>query len=109
LSAKGLTDDEYESLRFQAGISKNDSLTSQFATSNEEGLMLQITTSNRSRGGRRYLPYVFTEYGALMAANVFYDPTTIQNPKSKIQNRKMLPPDKPKGGIGFVETTKRKG
>ena len=28
----------------------------------------QIADSNR-RGGRRYLPYVFTEHGALMAAH----------------------------------------
>lgn len=41
-----LTDEEFESLRFQIG------------------------TSNETRGGRRYLPYVFTEHGALMAANI---------------------------------------
>jgi len=40
-----LTPREYQSLRFQ------------FATSN-------------TRGGRRYLPYVFTEHGALMLGNV---------------------------------------
>jgi hypothetical protein len=33
-------------------------------------LRSQIATSKEGRGGRRYLPYVFTEYGALMAANV---------------------------------------
>jgi len=33
-----------------------------------ESLRSQIATSNR--GGRRYLPYVFSEYGALMLANV---------------------------------------
>ncbi len=41
-----LTKEEYESLTFQIGISK------------------------KGRGGRRYLPYVFTEHGALMAANI---------------------------------------
>jgi hypothetical protein len=33
-------------------------------------LRSQFATSNIGRGGRRYLPYVFTEPGAIMAANV---------------------------------------
>jgi phage regulator Rha-like protein len=33
-------------------------------------LRCQIGTSNRGRGGRRYPPFVFTEHGAVMAANV---------------------------------------
>ena len=33
-------------------------------------LKFQIGISNKGRGGRRYLPYAFTEYGAVMAANV---------------------------------------
>ena len=39
---------------------------------NEEfkALMLQIATSKKGRGGRRKLPLVFTEHGAIMAANV---------------------------------------
>ncbi len=32
-------------------------------------LRSQIVIS-KSRGGRRYMPYVFTEHGAIMAANV---------------------------------------
>ncbi len=35
-----------------------------------ESLRSQIATSNPGRGGRRYLPFVFTEHGAVMAANV---------------------------------------
>ena len=35
-----------------------------------DSLMLQIATSKRGRGGRRKLPLVFTEHGAIMAANV---------------------------------------
>jgi ORF6N domain len=31
-------------------------------------LRSQIATSKKSRGGRRYTPYAFTEHGALMAA-----------------------------------------
>jgi hypothetical protein len=33
-------------------------------------LRLQFATSKKERGGRRYLPYVFTEHGAIMAATV---------------------------------------
>lgn len=32
--------------------------------------MLQNATSKKGRGGRRKLPFAFTEYGAVMAANV---------------------------------------
>jgi len=32
--------------------------------------MLQFATSKGGRGGRRKLPLVFTEHGAIMAANV---------------------------------------
>jgi hypothetical protein len=40
-------------------------------TSNEyEALRLQSATSKSRRGGRRYLPFVFTEHGAIMAASV---------------------------------------
>src|SRR5262245_32926363 len=35
-----------------------------------DSLMLQIATSNRGRGGPRKPPLVFTEHGAIMAANV---------------------------------------
>lgn len=41
-----------------------------FQLSPEEfaALRSQIATSNTGRGGRRYLPWVFTEHGAVMAA-----------------------------------------
>ena len=43
-------------------------------TSDEETLRSQIVTSKTEakdgRGGRRYLPWAFTEHGALMAANI---------------------------------------
>jgi phage regulator Rha-like protein len=42
-----------------------------------ETLRCQIGISNRSRGGRRYLPYVFTEHGAIMAAMVLYSPRAV--------------------------------
>ena len=35
-----------------------------------DSLMLHFATSKGSRGGRRKLPLVFTEHGAIMAANI---------------------------------------
>lgn len=58
-----LTVEETIALRCQSGISKR-----------ETGAGLMKT----GRGGRRYLPYVFTEHGALMAANVLDSPRAVQ-------------------------------
>ena len=41
-------------------------------------LRRQIGTSNTGRGGRRYLPYVFTEHGAVMLASVLNSPTAVE-------------------------------
>ena len=35
-----------------------------------ESLRFQIGTSNTSRGGRRYMPYVFSEHGVAMLSSV---------------------------------------
>lgn len=43
-----------------------------------QGLMLQIATSKKGRGGRRKLPLVFTEHGAIMAANVLNSRRAVQ-------------------------------
>ncbi len=48
-----LSQDEFASLRYQIGTSKN-------------------------RGGRRYAPYAFTEHGAIMAAGVLNTPRAIE-------------------------------
>lgn len=50
-----------------------------FRLSQEEfkALMYQIGTSNK-RGGRRKLPYAFTEHGAVMAASVLNSPRAVQ-------------------------------
>ena len=40
-------------------------------------LRLQNATSN-GRGGRRYMPYAFTEHGAIMAATVLNSPQAVQ-------------------------------
>ncbi|MBI4566492.1 MAG: ORF6N domain-containing protein [Planctomycetes bacterium] len=56
-----LTAEEFEALRFHFGTSN---LRSQFATS--------------KRGGRRYLPYVFTEQGVAMLSSVLRSRRAIQ-------------------------------
>ena len=60
-----LTVQEQDVLRSQVGTSKH----SKIVTGPDSDLRSQIVTS-RSHGGRRYLPYAFTEHGAVMAANV---------------------------------------
>ena len=49
-----LTAEEWESLRFQSG------------------------TSNPGRGGRRYLPYAFTEHGVVMLSSVLSSERAVQ-------------------------------
>jgi phage regulator Rha-like protein len=41
-------------------------------------LMSQIATSKPGRGGRRKLPFAFTEHGAIMAAAVLNSPRAIE-------------------------------
>ena len=41
-----------------------------FHLHHHQNLRSQFATSNEGRGGRRYLPYVFTEHGAIMAATI---------------------------------------
>ena len=52
-----------------------------FQLTNQEvaDLRSQNATSNEGRGGRRYNPFVFTEHGAVMAANVLNSPTAIRS------------------------------
>lgn len=41
-------------------------------------LRSQFATSNVGRGGRRYLPYAFTEHGAIMAATILNSPRAME-------------------------------
>jgi phage regulator Rha-like protein len=50
----------------------------QLTVKEHDALRSQIATSNKSRGGRRYPPYVFTEHGAIMAATVLNSKRAIQ-------------------------------
>lgn len=47
-----------------------ESFAFRLSASEAAALRSQIATSNKGRGGRRSLPFVFTEYGVVMAANV---------------------------------------
>lgn len=47
-----------------------DDFMFQLTTEESESLRSQIVTSNGGRGGRRYLPYVFTEQGVAMLSSV---------------------------------------
>jgi hypothetical protein len=59
-----ITADELENLRSQIAISSLQSTDSPKDSSRRS----QFVTA--SHGGRRYLPWAFTEHGALMAANI---------------------------------------
>ena len=71
---------------FRLTVEENASLRSQFATSSAQGPdpegggpnWSQIATSSRKHRGVSYRPYVFTEYGALMAANILNSPRAVQ-------------------------------
>jgi phage regulator Rha-like protein len=83
-----LTQAEYDNLRSQFVISKDryENLRSQFVTSKDEhetlrsqiaiskdkdeNLRSQFATSKDSKGGRRYLPFAFTEHGVIMLSSV---------------------------------------
>jgi hypothetical protein len=52
--------------------------TFQLNSKEYESLRLQFATSNKRRGGRRYLPYAFTEHGAIMAATVLNSDRAVQ-------------------------------
>jgi len=42
-------------------------------------LRFHFGTSNSGRGGRRYLPFAFTEHGALMVASVLNSPAAVKS------------------------------
>ncbi len=67
---------------FQLTVAEVEALRSQIAISNRQAtdslatMWSQFATT--SRGGRRYLPWGFTEHGALMAANVLRSERAVQ-------------------------------
>ena len=68
-----------ESFRFQLTTEEYQNLRSQFVTSSGEG------AGDGQHGGRRYLPYVFTEQGVAMLSSVLHSEFAIQT-SIKIMN-----------------------
>jgi len=69
--------------RFNEAIKRNHSRFPEdfvFQLTREEvaGLTSQIAMSKPGRGGRRTLPYAFTEHGAVMAATVLNSPRAVE-------------------------------
>ena len=50
----------------------------QLTTEENDALTSQIARSKTGRGGRRTLPYAFTEHGAIMAAMVLNSPRAVE-------------------------------
>ncbi len=74
---------EVETKRFNEQIRRNlarfpADFMFQLTDEEFESLRSQFATSNRGRGGRRYLPLVFTEHGAIMAASVLNSERAVQ-------------------------------
>ncbi len=65
-----LTEDEWKNLRYQIGTASS--------SREHQSLTYQIGTSSSGHGGRRNRPYVFTEHGAIMAANVLNSRRAVQ-------------------------------
>jgi phage regulator Rha-like protein len=67
-----LTQAESDGLRFQFGTSREK------AAKKTLGLRFQTETSKSRRGGRRYLPYAFTEQGVAMLSSVLRSKRAVQ-------------------------------
>ena len=55
-----------------------DDFMFRLTASETERLRSQIVTSNVGRGGRRYVPYAFTEQGVAMLSSVLRSPRAVQ-------------------------------
>ncbi len=68
-----------EDFRFQLTAEEAAALRSQFVTLNDPApLRSQIATLKKGRGQhQKYLPYAFTEHGAIMAATVLNSPEAV--------------------------------
>jgi len=65
-----LTEKEWKNLRYQIGTASS--------SREHQSLRYQLGTSSSGHGGRRNRPYVFTEHGAIMAANVLNSRRAVQ-------------------------------
>jgi hypothetical protein len=69
-----------EDFAFQLNRKEFDELRSQIVSSSaqQKSLKSQFVTSKGSRGGRRYLPIVFTEQGVAMLSSVLRSPRAVE-------------------------------
>ncbi|MCS6326619.1 MAG: ORF6N domain-containing protein [Nitrospira sp.] len=83
-AVKRNTDRFPEDFAFQLTKSETSCLRSQTVTSRQKTSATQEDNGNpsqfatSSRGGRRYLPWAFTEHGAVMAANILRSERAVQ-------------------------------
>jgi hypothetical protein len=74
---------EVETKSFNQAVKRNlerfpDDFMMRLTVKEAECLRSQIVTSNGGRGGRRYLPYAFTEQGIAMLSSVLNSPRAVQ-------------------------------
>jgi hypothetical protein len=74
---------EVQTKMLNRAVSRNrerfpDDFMFQLTGQEAEALRFQIGTSNGGRGGRRYLPYVFTELGVAMLSSVLNSERAVQ-------------------------------
>jgi len=67
-----------EKIRFQLSKQEYENLKSQVKISGEKVLRSQNATTKENRGGRQYLPYVFTEQGVAMLSAVLRSETAVK-------------------------------
>jgi hypothetical protein len=76
-----VTENELETLKCQSGMAKNEEPTlksqSVIAKNAESDLKFQSGIS-KGRGGRRTLPYAFTEQGVAMLSSVLHSPRAVE-------------------------------
>lgn len=63
---------------FRLTADELDSMRSQFATASGMGPSIRSQNATASKRNVRFLPYAFSEHGAIMAANVLNSPQAVQ-------------------------------
>jgi len=86
---------QVETKVFNQAVKRNserfpDDFMFQLSEKEYENLRSQIVTSNKGRGGRRYMPYAFTEEGIYMLATVLNSKVAVQTNMAIIRTFKKL-------------------
>jgi hypothetical protein len=67
-----------EDFCFRLGLEEVDAILSQTATARDDALGIRSQIATASKRNVRFLPYAFTEHGAIMAANVLNSKRAVQ-------------------------------